>query len=143
MNTRHRNQMSLPLVSTTVTLVRFLLDKSMQARKITQWCFIDPILREARSLFVNVTDMLDGLDTGKKAQRNLYNIQKQTVLVSFLERDNRPGGAKEKKKKHFGFDFAACAYIDETCDGLLAQISAYGQRHQPQDKGHDGRIVED
>lgn len=83
MNTRHRNQMSLPLVSTTVTLVRF------------------------------------------------------------LEKDIRPSGVKEKKKKHYGFDFSACAYIDETCDGLHAQISAYGQRHQPQDKGHDGRIVED
>ena len=49
-----------------MTLVRFLLDKSSQSRKLTQWCFIDPILREARSLFVNVTDMLDGMDTGKK-----------------------------------------------------------------------------
>lgn len=130
MNTRHRKQLKLPLVSTTMTLVRFLLDKSSQSRKLTQWCFIDPILREARSLFVNVTDMLDGMDTGKKALRNLYNIQKQTILVCFLESDGRhKDDGKEKKKKHYGFDFSACAYIDELCDNLIAQVGAYGQSH--------------
>ena len=142
MNTRHRKHMGLPLVSTTMTLVRYLLDKSCQSRKLTQWCFIDPILREARSLFVNVTDMLDGMDTGKKAMRNLYNIQKQTVLVCFLECDNRrKDDGKQKKKKHYGFDFAACAYIDELCDNLVGQIGAYGQSHQPYNRGQDERIV--
>ena len=143
MNNRHRKQLNLPLVSTTMTLVRFLLDKSTQSRKITQWCFVDPILREARLLFVNVTDMLDGQDTGRKALRNLYNIQKQSVLVCFLESDARRKKVNGKAKKHYGFDFAACAYIDETCDNLIEQVIAYGQSHQPYDRGHDGRAVED
>ena len=81
--------MSLPLVSTTVTLVRFLLDKSMQARKITQWCFIDPILREARSLFVNVTDMLDGMDTGKKARDASGAAQTATWALCAIARNTR------------------------------------------------------
>lgn len=42
MNNRHREQLSTAFVSKTMSLVRFLLDKSQQSRKITQWCFIDP-----------------------------------------------------------------------------------------------------
>ena len=36
MNTRHRNQMSLPLVSTTVTLVRFGTTRGRREKKTSK-----------------------------------------------------------------------------------------------------------
>lgn len=136
MNSRHQNQMNQPLITSALCLNRYLLDKSAQARKLVQWCYIDPILREARMLFVNATDLLDGLDTKNKALRNVYNIQKQTVLVCFLEQDNRKKKEEStKRKKHYGFDSYACAYIDEMCDDIISQVSAYGQSHQPYNRG--------
>lgn len=135
MNNRHREQLSTAFVSKTMSLVRFLLDKSQQSRKITQWCFIDPILREARSLFVNICDLLDGMDSKGKALRNIYNVQKQSVLVRFLEQDGRRKKVQGKVKKHYGFDLNACACIDEMCDELIAQVCAYGQSHQPYNRG--------
>ena len=138
MTDRHHEQLSTRVVSSIVTLTRYLVDKSMQSRKIVQWCFLDPILREARSLFVNATDMLDGMDSMNKALRNVYNIQKQSILVSFLERDNRKKIVDGKRKKHYGFDYLACSYIDELCDDIISQICAYGRSHQPHNKGYDG-----
>lgn len=142
MNTRHQEQMSNKITSSVVTLVGYLVNKASQSRKIVQWTFIEPILREARSLFVYATDLLDGRDTRDKALRCVYNIQKQSVLVCFLERDTRKRavsqatleGAKNRKKQ-YGFDNEACAYIDEMCDGIIAQICAYGQNHKPYNRG--------
>ena len=135
MNARHQQQMHTRLVSSVVTLNRYLLDKSQQARKLVQWCYVDAILKEARLLFVNTTNLLDGLDTKNKALQNVYSIQKQSVLISFLEEDFRPKKVEGKRKKHYGFDFSACAYIDEMCDDIISQICAYGQSHQPYDRG--------
>lgn len=140
MNNRHQKQMSCNLTTSSITLIRYLVDKSSQARKIVQWNFIEPILREARNLFVYATDMLDGRDTKDKALRCVYNIQKQSLLVCALERDMRkhktkPNEEYRKLKKPYGFDEYACAYVDEMCDNIIAQICAYGQNHQPQNKG--------
>lgn len=134
MITRHQKQINQPLVTSTLCLNRFLVDKSTQARKIVQWCYIEPILKEAQQLFVNATNMLDGLDTKDAAIQNVYNIQKQTVLVFFLEKDNRKI-VKSGKKKHYGFDANACAHIDEMCDGILEQLTTKGQNHKPYDRG--------
>lgn len=142
MNTRHQQQMSHGITSAVVTLVQYLVNKASQSRKIVQWTFIEPILREARSLFVYATDLLDGRDTRDKALRCLYNIQKQSVLVCFLERDNRKktlsqsmlDGTKNRKKQ-YGFDYEACAYIDEMCDKIIAQVCAFGQNHKPYNRG--------
>ena len=140
MNNRHHKQMTCRLTTSTITLIRYLVDKSSQARKIVQWNFIEPILREARNLFVYATDLLDGRDTGDKALRCIYNIQKQSILVCALERDNRKHKTElneeyDKRKKQYGFDEYACAYIDEMCDDIIEQISAYCQNHKPQNKG--------
>ena len=142
MNRRHQEQMSNRITSSVVNLTAYLVNKASQSRKIVQWTFIEPILREARSLFVYATDMLDGRDTRDKALRCVYNIQKQAVLVSFLERDTRKKAlsqaeleGRKNNKKQYGFDFEACAYIDEMCDDIIAQLCAYGQNHKPYNQG--------
>lgn len=141
MTDRHKKQLSSGMVSLTMTLNRYLVDKSQQARKIVKWNFIDPILKEAQALFVNITDMMDGVDSKNKVLRNLYSIQKRSVLVAFLERDNRRKVVNGKRKKHYGFDAHAAAYIDTTCDDLISQVNAFSQSHQPYDRGQDGRTI--
>lgn len=150
MSPRHHKQMSLPLVTTTLILLKFILNKSAQSRKLVQWCFIEPLLKDARTLFVYVTNMLDGFDTADEAIFLTESIQKQTIMIEFLEKDIRPkyitvsnsDNNKRKKKKHFGFDFDACAHIDELCDKLVEMIRAYGQSRQSHNKGQDERTIE-
>lgn len=137
MDQRHREQLSTPLVTSTLILIRFIVDKAQQARRIVRWEFISPILKEARLLFVNIGNMIDGVDCKNEALQNLYSIQKQTVMVCYLEKDNRPKSSKNNKgrKKHYGFDIHACAYIDEMCDNIIKYINNFGQNHQPYDRG--------
>jgi len=129
------------MVTTALTLVRFLLDKSSQSRRLVQMSFIESILREGRQLLVSVLDLLDGMPVKDKALRSLYSIQRLSVVVGFLERDNRRGSG-DRKKKNYGFCPASCAYIDELCDDLIGQISAYDQCHPPYRKGQDESVVE-
>ena len=86
MDQRHREQLSTPLVTSTLILIRFIVDKAQQARRIVRWEFISPILKEARLLFVNIGNMIDGVDCKNEALQNLYSIQKQTVMVCYLEK---------------------------------------------------------
>lgn len=144
MNARHREKMSHPLLTKTVGLARYITDKSQQARRLVKQGYIYTLLKECMELWHNVADLLDGRDTANKAMRNLYRIQQDSLFIGFMERDVRKpvDDDGKTKKKHYGFDFHAVAYIDECCDNLLAEISAFGQHHKPHNKGYDERTVE-
>lgn len=143
MNARHQKKMSHPLVTKTVALNRYLYDKTQQARRVTKQGCLYKLLAEGMELWHSVCDLVDGMDTGNKAMRQLYRIQQDAVFAGFMEKDDRhalqpePGvdGKPKARKKHYGFDFHAVAYVDEMCDDLLAEICAYGQNHKPQNKG--------
>lgn len=146
MNNRNRKILETKLTTTTATLLRYLVNKSSQARKLVQLFFIAPILRDGFSLWESILDYQDGQPARDKVLRLIHKIQRQTVLVGILERDERKkrlGEAerKEKRKKQYGFDFFALAYIDELCDNLIQQVCAFGQIHKPQNKGQDGSTV--
>lgn len=144
MNARHQNKMKHPLVTKTAALNRYLSDKTVQARRVVKQGYLYKLLSEGMELWHSVCDLLDGVDTAKKAMRSVYRIQQDAVLAGFMEADNRmrapvkkdaDGKPVKPKKKHYGFDFHAVAVIDEKCDDLLAEINAYGQNHKPQNKG--------
>ena len=146
MNNRNRKILETKLTTGTLTLIRYLVNKSSQARKLVQWYFIAPILRDSFSLWESILDYQDGQSAREKVLRLIHKIQRQTVLVGSLERDERKkrlGEAekKKKRKKQYGFDFVALAYIDELCDDLIQQVCAFGQTHKPQYKGQDGSTV--
>ncbi len=127
MNARHRKQFSHKIVTGSATLYRYLIDKYHQSRKIVRQDLISCIVREGRLLTFNALELVDGMPARDKALVNLYHIQKWSVVAGIIEHGHCGG-----KKKNYGFCPAAIAYIDEMCDKLIADISAYDQSRKSQ-----------
>ena len=135
MRSRHHKNLTHPLPIKVAGLYCYIVDKGTQSRKIVQSSVVYSMVNSCRLLFHLAIQMLDGLDTRKRMQSLLFDIQSDAYLASVAEcqeirkrlAQNVGSSEKPKRRKHYGFDLHAVAYIDTTCDELHKLVSLYGQ----------------
>lgn len=135
MTRRHHKNLTQPLPTKVAGLYCYIVDKGTQSRKIVQSSVVYSMANNCRILFHLAIQLLDGLDTRKRMASLLFDIQSDAYLVSVAESQeirkrlaqNIGSDKKPKKRKHYGFDPHAVAYIDTTCDELLKLVHQCGQ----------------
>lgn len=136
MTSRHHKNLTHPLPTKAAALYCYIIAKGTQSRKIVQCSVVNTMANNCRLLFHLAIQMLDGYDTRKRMQSLLFDIQSDAYLVSIAEcqeirkrlAQNIGSSEKPKKRKHYGFDLHAVAYIDTTCDELHKLVCQYGQQ---------------
>lgn len=142
MNPRHRNNNLSHIETQTLLLLDFVVNKATQSRRLVQQSALVELIKVVWSLWYAVCDILDGVDSRKTAIRLVHKVVRGAFAIGYVEsRNPKKMDSHGKPKKHYGFDTFAVAYIDELCDDLIAQISAFGQFRQPQHKGQDESTV--